>query len=61
MSQKEMVLEAIQGLPDDASMKQIAYRVNFIAAVQEGMDEINRGNWVTHEEIEREMEKWLTE
>ena len=61
MSQKELVLEAIQELLDDASIDQIADRVEFIAAIQKGTDDIDRGDTIPHEEIKRQLAAWLTE
>lgn len=55
MSQKELVLEAIQELPDDALIDQIADRVEFIAAIQKGIDDIDRGDTIPHEEIKRQL------
>ncbi len=61
MSQKELVLEAIQELPDDASIDQIADRIEFIAAIQKGIDDIDRGDTIPHEEIKRQLAAWLIE
>ncbi len=61
MSQKELVLEAIQGLPDDASIDQIADRVEFMAAIQKGVDDIDCGDTVPHKEIKKQLAKWLIE
>jgi len=61
MSQKEIVLEAIQELPDNASIDQIADRVEFMAAIQKGIDDIDRGDTIPHEEIKRQLATWLTE
>jgi predicted transcriptional regulator len=61
MSQKELVLEAIQGLPDDASIDQIADRVEFMAAIQKGVDDIDCGDTVPHQEIKKQLAKWLIE
>ena len=61
MSQKELVLEAIQELPDDASIDQIADLVEFMAAIQKGIDDIDRGDTIAHEDIKRQLATWLTE
>jgi predicted transcriptional regulator len=61
MSQKELVLDAIQELPDDASIDQIADRVEFLAAIQKGINDIDRGDTVPHEEIKKQLAAWLTE
>ena len=61
MSQKELVLDAIQELPDDASIDQIADRAEFLAAIQKGIDDIDSGDTVPHEEIKKQLAAWLTE
>lgn len=61
MSQKELVLEAIQELPDDASIDQIADRIEFMAAIQKGIADIDRGDTIPHSEVKRQLAEWLTE
>lgn len=61
MSQKELVLEAIQELPDDASIDQIADRVEFIAAIQKGLSDIDRGETIPHDQVKRQLATWLAE
>ncbi len=61
MRQKELVLEAIQELPDDVSFDQIADRVEFMAAIQKGIDDIDRGDTIPHAEIKKQLATWLTE
>ena len=61
MSQKELVLEAIQELPDDSSIDQIADRVEFLAALQKGINDLDRGDTIPHETVKKQMAAWLTE
>lgn len=61
MSHKELVLEAINELPDDVSIDQIADRVEFIAAIQKGISDIDCGDTVPHTEIRKQLAKWLAE
>ena len=60
MTQKELVLDAISELPDDASLDQIADRVDFLAAIQKGFDQLDRGEGIPHEEMKRQLASWLT-
>ena len=60
MSQKELVLEAIRELPDDATIDAIADRVEFIAALQKGINDLDRGDVVPHEEVKRQLATWLS-
>ena len=56
MTQKELVLDAINELPDDASLD----RVEFLAAIQKGFDQLDRGEGISHEELKRQLASWLT-
>jgi predicted transcriptional regulator len=60
MTQKELVLDAISELPNEASLQDIAERVEFLAAIQKGLDQLDRGEGISHEEIKRQLAKWLT-
>lgn len=60
MTQKELVLDAINELPDEASLDDIAERVEFLAAVQKGLDQLDRGEGIPHEEVKRQLATWLT-
>lgn len=59
MTQKELVLEAIQDLPDGASLREIVERIEFLAAVQKGLDQLDRGESIPHEQVKRELATWL--
>ena len=61
MTDKQLVQDLLQRMPDDTSLQDIAYELEFIAAVQQGMAEIENGQWVTAEEIERDLTAWFTE
>jgi predicted transcriptional regulator len=60
MSDKELVLEAIQRLPADAKIETIAERIEFLAALRKGVDQIERGETVPHDEVKRELATWLS-
>jgi hypothetical protein len=55
MTQKELVLDAINELPDDTSLDEIADRVEFLAAVQKGLDQLDRGEEIPHAELKRQL------
>jgi len=60
MTQKELVLDAISELPEEASLDDIAERVEFLASIQKGHDQLDRGEGIPHEEIKRQLATWLT-
>src|SRR5215207_8795268 len=60
MTEKEIVLETIRALPDDCSLDEIAERIEFMAAVQKGLDQLDRGDGIPHDEVKRQLASWLT-
>jgi hypothetical protein len=59
MSSKEIVLELVRRLPDEASMADIAREIEFVAGVREGMAEFDRGeSTITAEQLLKEIPKW---
>ena len=60
MTQKEMVLDTIRALPDNASVREIADRIEFLAAIQSGLDQLDRGEGIPHDEVKRQLASWLT-
>jgi predicted transcriptional regulator len=59
MTEKEMALEAVRELPDDCSLDEIADRIEFMAAVQKGLDQLDRGEGIPHDEIRKQLASWL--
>jgi predicted transcriptional regulator len=53
MSDKDAVLELVQRLPAEASLQRILQEIQFIAAVKEGLDEIDQGKGVSVEAVEQ--------
>jgi predicted transcriptional regulator len=59
VSQKEIVLDAISELPDEVSLQEIAEKIEFLAAIQKGMDQLDSGEGIPHEEVKRQLATWL--
>jgi hypothetical protein len=58
MSSKESVLELIRKLPDDSSMLEIAREIEFVAGIREAVNEFERGERMTADELLTEIPKW---
>jgi predicted transcriptional regulator len=61
MSVKERAIRAIQELPDDADFAAVTERLDFIRAVDAGLNQARHGQVVTAEEARRRLSVWLTE
>jgi predicted transcriptional regulator len=59
MSTKQIVHDLLQKLPEDVSLHEVAREIEFVAAVREGMAEIERGERIPVEEIEGELPSWV--
>lgn len=55
---KKDVMDAIKKLPESATIDEIMYRLYVIDKVRKGMEAIERGETVSIEDIQKEMEKW---
>jgi predicted transcriptional regulator len=60
MTEKEIVLATIRALPDNCSLDEIAERIKFMAAVQKGLDQLDRDEGIPHEEVKKQLASWLT-
>lgn len=59
MSDKQLVMDSIERLPEDASLAVIAERVEFLVAIRKGLDQIERGQTLPHTEVKRQLASWL--
>lgn len=60
MSTKELVIESIQKLPDDATWEDVQERINFMAGVRKGLRELDEGKGIPHHCVREEFAAWLT-
>jgi len=60
MTEKEIVLETIRALPDNCSLDEIAERIEFMAAVQKGLNQLDNGEGIPHDEVKKQSASWLT-
>ena len=58
MSAKEILLEAAEKLPPDATLSDAIYKLEFRQAVQQGMNELDRGEGVPIEEVKAQIAQW---
>ena len=61
MTSKQIVEDLLQQIPEDASLHEIAEKIEFIAAVRQGLAELDRGERIPIDEIERELPLWIIE
>ena len=55
---KQVVLEAVQALPEDASYEDIEYTLFVRSRVEEGLRAAAKDRVVSHEQAKRQMAEW---
>lgn len=59
MTTKELAKQVIDTLPEDADLDQIMQALYVTRKFHKGLQEIEEGKGITHEEAKRHLEKWL--
>ena len=59
MTTKEKVLQAVNNLPDDASIEDAMDRLLFLAKIERGLQQADAGQTIPYSEVKERMAKWL--
>lgn len=52
---RERMIEAIRDLPADASVDDTIERLVFLAKIEEGLAQLDRGDGIPHDEVKRRL------
>jgi len=58
MSSKEIALQVISKLPDEATLLDIARELEFVAGIREGAAELDRGEYVAADQLRERIPAW---
>jgi len=59
VSSKQLILKAIEGLPEDASIEDALDRLLLLYKIERGLRQADSGELITQEEARQRMAKWL--
>ena len=59
MSNKEIVIDLVNRLPEEVTLREIAREIEFVAGVREGFEQLDRGDSVPIEEVEEQLSSRL--
>ena len=59
MGVKEAVYKLLDTLPEDTTIEDIQYHLYVLQKIQAGQEAVNAGEIIPHEEVMRELAKWL--
>jgi predicted transcriptional regulator len=60
MTSKEIAIKTIQEMPDSATWNDIEERIRFLAAIQEGLEDIKAGRVIPHQDVRESLKQWLS-
>lgn len=60
MKDKQVALQTISKLPDDASMEEIAEELQIMAAIRKGKADVKAGRVKSHAQVEKLVETWFS-
>ncbi len=55
---KADVLRMIEGLPEDATVEDIQFELYLIAKAERGLQDLDEGRFVTHEQVKAKVAEW---
>ena len=58
MSSKELAIDVIRRLPEEASLLEIAQEIEFVAGIPRGADELDRGEAVSADAVLKLIPAW---
>ena len=61
MSNRELVIDVVNKLPEDAPLEEIIREIEFVAGVREGLAQADRGEVISLEEVRNLIKSWDTE
>jgi predicted transcriptional regulator len=56
---KTIVQDLLKRLPEQVTLREIAQRIEFVAAVRQGLEELDHGDSVALDEVRQELPSWI--
>jgi predicted transcriptional regulator len=59
MTTKKKIIEAVEDLPDDATIEDAMERLLFLAKIERGLEQADAGKTISHMDVKERMAEWL--
>lgn len=60
MTDKRLVLELVQKLPEESTLQQISGEIAFLAGLRAAEEQADRGELIDHDRIREELQTWTS-
>ena len=57
--EKESVIDLLKKIPEDATYEDIIAEIYFKKQVEEGIEQLEKGQSLSNDEVKKRLEKWL--
>ena len=61
MSNRELIINVLNKLPEDAPIHEIIRQIEFVAGLKEALEQSEREEGISIEEVRELLEKWTSE
>lgn len=61
MTTKQIAIQTIEQLPDNATWEEIQERTRFVGAVRAGLRQLDEGKGIPHDQVKEEFSEWLAD
>ncbi len=58
---KVIVEEILEQLPEEATLEEVQYRLYVRQKIEQGLADVEAGRVISHDEVKRRAQKWLSE
>lgn len=59
MTPKQQVLDIVAKMPDDSTLDDIGYELYVVQSIRQGLGELDRGEYLSHQAARGELGRWL--
>ncbi|HEV8590618.1 MAG TPA: hypothetical protein VGQ55_00840 [Pyrinomonadaceae bacterium] len=59
MTTKELVIEAVKSLPEDAAIEDAMERLFVLAKIERGIEQADAGQTLSNDDLKQRLAKWL--
>lgn len=56
---KQDVISLINSMPEESDYSDIMYEIYFKQKVQQGLNDVEKGNIISHDEVKERLTKWI--
>ncbi len=57
---KDIAIDTIKNLPDNATWEDIKERIEFVTGIHKALNDLDESKGIPHDQVEKESSSWIT-